>query len=72
MEAGADDYLIKPFTARELVARVDAHLKISRFRREALEKELKLRQDWMKPAAWQQRRWKTSVTAFSCMTASGD
>jgi len=45
MEAGADDYLIKPFTARELVARVDAHLKISRFRREALEKELKLRQE---------------------------
>jgi signal transduction histidine kinase/CheY-like chemotaxis protein len=45
MEAGADDYLIKPFTARELVARVDAHLKIARFRRDALEKELKLRQE---------------------------
>jgi PAS domain S-box-containing protein len=45
MEAGADDYLIKPFTARELVARVDAHLKISRFRRQAMEKELQLRQE---------------------------
>lgn len=45
MEAGADDYLIKPFTARELVARVDAHLKIARFRREALENELKLREE---------------------------
>lgn len=45
MEAGADDYLIKPFTARELVARVDAHLRIARFRRQAIAKELKLRQE---------------------------
>ncbi len=35
MEAGADDYLIKPFSARELVARVDTHVRISRMRREA-------------------------------------
>jgi len=32
MEAGADDYLVKPFSARELVARVDAHLKMARLR----------------------------------------
>ena len=35
LEAGADDYLVKPFSARELVARVDTHVKISRMRREA-------------------------------------
>ena len=34
-EAGADDYLIKPFSARELLARVQAHLEIARNRREA-------------------------------------
>ena len=32
MEAGADDYLIKPFSARELLALVESHLKMSRFR----------------------------------------
>jgi PAS domain S-box-containing protein len=35
MEAGADDYLVKPFSARELLARVSAHLHIARIRREA-------------------------------------
>jgi PAS domain S-box-containing protein len=37
MQAGADDYLIKPFSARELLALVESHLKMSRFRREASE-----------------------------------
>jgi PAS domain S-box-containing protein len=35
MAAGADDYLIKPFSARELMARVDAHVQLARVRREA-------------------------------------
>ena len=35
MEAGADDYLIKPFSARELLARVRAHLEMTSLRREA-------------------------------------
>ena len=34
MEAGADDYLVKPFSARELVARVETHIKVSRMRQE--------------------------------------
>ncbi len=32
MEAGADDYLVKPFSARELLARVGAHVKLARAR----------------------------------------
>jgi CheY-like chemotaxis protein len=35
MQAGADDYLVKPFAARELQARVDAHLRLALLRREA-------------------------------------
>ena len=43
LQAGADDYLVKPFTARELLARVRAHVSIARLRRDAAEKERKLR-----------------------------
>jgi signal transduction histidine kinase len=35
LDSGADDYLIKPFTARELLARVGAHLAMHRRRMEA-------------------------------------
>ena len=45
IEAGADDYLVKPFTARELLARVTTHLAMSRLRREAAERERELRRD---------------------------
>jgi PAS domain S-box-containing protein len=38
LEAGADDYLIKPFSARELLARIGAHLELARVRREARER----------------------------------
>ncbi len=34
LEAGADDYLIKPFGARELLARVNTHLNLARARDE--------------------------------------
>jgi signal transduction histidine kinase len=32
--AGADDYLVKPFSAQELLARVQTHLELARLRRE--------------------------------------
>jgi PAS domain S-box-containing protein len=43
MEAGADDYLVKPFSAKELRARVGAHLEMARVRREAARLERELR-----------------------------
>lgn len=43
LAAGADDYLIKPFSARELLARVEATLKLSQLRRDAMQQEQKLR-----------------------------
>jgi signal transduction histidine kinase len=39
LEAGADDYLIKPFSAQELVSRVNAHLQTAQLRTEALRQE---------------------------------
>lgn len=40
LDAGADDYLVKPFAARELLARVRVHLELARVRREA-EREIR-------------------------------
>jgi signal transduction histidine kinase/two-component SAPR family response regulator len=37
LEAGADDYLIKPFTAQELMAKVASHLKLSTRRQLVIE-----------------------------------
>jgi len=37
MEKGADDYVIKPFSARELLARVQTHIEMSRVREKAEE-----------------------------------
>ena len=43
MSAGADDYLVKPFTARELMARVGSHIAMYRLRQEMIREEQALR-----------------------------
>ena len=43
LEAGADDYMIKPFGARELLARVGSHVKLAQVRRAAAIQEQTLR-----------------------------
>jgi signal transduction histidine kinase len=39
LRAGADDYLVKPFSARELAARVAGHLEIARVRKQLVRQE---------------------------------
>jgi PAS domain S-box-containing protein len=43
LDAGADDYLVKPFSARELLARVGSHLAMAKMRQQAGELERRLR-----------------------------
>ncbi|MBD2196548.1 MULTISPECIES: ATP-binding protein [Calothrix] len=44
LTAGADDYVVKPFSARELLARIEASLKLAQLRQAAQVREQSLRQ----------------------------
>jgi PAS domain S-box-containing protein len=45
LEADADDYLVKPFTSRELLARVATHVRMAHVRRVTGEREERLRSE---------------------------
>jgi PAS domain S-box-containing protein len=45
LQGGADDYLVKPFSARELLARIASHLAMARIRRDAAKLEGELRSE---------------------------
>jgi signal transduction histidine kinase/DNA-binding response OmpR family regulator len=45
LHAGADDYLVKPFTARELLASVASQLQLARLRRESEAERMRLLQE---------------------------
>ena len=79
LNAGADDYVVKPFTARELLARVGALLELTRTRaartRNASRRELEDRRRGRRTSSspcWRTScaiRWRRSATPASCCRA---
>jgi len=63
-DAGADDYLVKPFSARELVAQVRAHLAMARARRAAAREREVLLADERTSRMDAQRQWEDLVRLF--------
>jgi PAS domain S-box-containing protein len=71
LAAGADDYVVKPFSAHELLARVEAHLRMARFRREASE-ELRKRESQLAAEAEALTRLNDATSRLWRMRSLGD
>ncbi|WP_411282146.1 ATP-binding protein [Gemmatimonas sp.] len=75
MEAGVDDYLVKPFSARELLARVSASVQLARMRRGADaslregEERLRMALTAARMVAW---RYDSATGAFAASDNAGD
>jgi PAS domain S-box-containing protein len=76
LEAGADDYLVKPFSSRELLARVRSNLELTRVRTEAISSKqealgaIKL----LETVRESEERFRTLANAIPqlCFSANGD
>jgi CheY-like chemotaxis protein len=71
LDAGADDYLSKPFSARELLARVRANIEMAALRREAVQIENELRHQALMAKERAETILPASMTASSRSTATG-
>ncbi|MDP9169750.1 MAG: response regulator, partial [Acidobacteriota bacterium] len=65
VEAGADDYLVKPFSARELLARVSTHVQLSQLRRRSAVSERRLREQ----AESERTRWRALLMQAPALIA---
>jgi CheY-like chemotaxis protein len=57
-EAGANDYVVKPFSARELLARVGSHIEMVRSRREADERVTRIMESIPDGLVIHDREWR--------------
>jgi PAS domain S-box-containing protein len=69
LRAGADDYLVKPFAARELLARVGAHLALHRQRQRLLDME-RLARSEAEHARWMAERASERALSIQAVTAA--
>jgi signal transduction histidine kinase len=78
LEAGADEYLVKPFTARELLASVRSQLELSRLRRESetertrlMEESSRLKDNFLASLSHELRTPLNAILGYARMLRTG-